>query len=248
MSRQRAVIITGSSGGIGRALCRTFGAAGHFVIGIDIETGSQKATDAFVQADLSRLCADEAFKAKFFEELEPNLEGKALAAIVNNAAVQVVKPTAELTAADWRQTLDVNVLAAFALSQGLSEELVDAGGSIINIGSIHARLSKPNFVAYATSKAALEGMTRAMAIDLAPDIRVNAISPAAIETEMLTEGFRNNPKGLTALSDCHPAGRIGAPEEIGELAVFLASERAQFMTGSVVSIDGAIGARLHDPA
>lgn len=247
MSDQQAVIITGSSGGIGQGLCRIFANAGYYVVGVDIVPKENDWSDSFVQCDLSRLVAEDKAASALFTELKEALAERSLTTLINNAAIQIVKPTLDLTLADWEQSLNVNVLAAFVLSQGVIPELKEEGGNIINIGSIHARLTKPKFVAYATSKAALEGMTRAMAVDLGPDVRVNAISPAAIETEMLKDGFRANKKGLSDLAAHHPSGSIGKPEEIAELALFLASERAQFMTGEIVNIDGAISARLHDP-
>jgi NAD(P)-dependent dehydrogenase (short-subunit alcohol dehydrogenase family) len=123
-----------------------------------------------------------------------------------------------------------------------------AKGCVINISSIHARLTKPNFVAYATSKAALSGMTRAMAVDLGGRVRVNAIEPAAISTDMLKAGFKDHPEQYAALEQCHPLGRIGTPEEVAALALSIVDGELRFLHGACVGMDGGISARLHDPA
>jgi NAD(P)-dependent dehydrogenase (short-subunit alcohol dehydrogenase family) len=122
-----------------------------------------------------------------------------------------------------------------------------AAGAVVNIASIHATLTKPEFVAYATSKAALVGMTRDMAVELGKRVRVNAICPGAIDTDMLRAGFEGKEHEFRLLEKAHPTGSIGTPDDVAKLAVFLASPNNAFFTGGVYSIDGAIGARLHDP-
>jgi NAD(P)-dependent dehydrogenase (short-subunit alcohol dehydrogenase family) len=109
-------------------------------------------------------------------------------------------------------------------------------------------LTKPNFSAYATSKSALEGLTRALAVELGSSVRVNAIAPAAIETPMLQAGFEGNPDGLTQLANHHPSGRLGQAGEVAQLAHFIAQFPSRFLNGAVLGLDGGIAARLHDPA
>jgi NAD(P)-dependent dehydrogenase (short-subunit alcohol dehydrogenase family) len=175
------------------------------------------------------------------------LRGRRLAALINNAAVQIVKPSAALTTDDWNRTLNVNLLAPFLLTQALLDELTASHGAVVNISSIHAMQTKPGFVAYATSKAALNGLTRSLAVDLGGRVRVNSICPAAIDTPMLREGFAGREESFDRLAQMHPAGRIGEPAEVAALAVFLASDASAFMTGADIAIDGGIGARLRDP-
>lgn len=127
-------------------------------------------------------------------------------------------------------------------------QLEQARGSVINISSIHARLTKAHFVAYATSKAALSGMTRAMAVDLGGRVRVNAIEPAAIATDMLKAGFAGQPEQFALLEACHPQGRIGTPAEVAALALAIADGELRFLHGACVAMDGGISGRLHDPA
>lgn len=242
-----AVVITGASGGIGQALCRVFAGAGDHVIGVDREPPAAN-VHCSILAELRRFSADPAARAETLRAIRVGLAGKRLKAIVNNAAVQIVKPADELEDKDWQDTLDVNLLAPCYLVRGLLDLLEQAQGSVVNIGSVHGRLTKPGFAAYATSKAALEGLTRSLAVDLGGRVRVNCLAPAAVATSMLEAGFKGNPGGLRELGEMHPAGRIAQAEEVAQAAAFLASDKAAFITGTVLAIDGAIGARLHDPS
>lgn len=245
MTRPSAVI-TGAAGGIGSVLCREFRARGFFVIALD-EREARTDADRFVRADLARFSADEPHRREVIATIGAELPEGALSVLINNAAVQVVGPTESLTEAQWRRTMDVNVLAPFLLTQQLLPQLERARGSVVNVGSIHAALTKPGFACYATSKAALVGLTRALAVDLGGRVRINAICPAAIDTPMLASGFEGKAGALADLAALHPAGHIGSPEEVARCALFLADPANDFLTGAVLGLDGAIGARLHDP-
>jgi NAD(P)-dependent dehydrogenase (short-subunit alcohol dehydrogenase family) len=239
-------LITGAAGGLGQALCRRFQSAGYRVIGLD-RVPAEAGCDAFVEADLDRLCGPAEARASVLEAIRTGLAGAGLAVLVNNAACQVLGPVEALSVSDWHMSLNVNLLAPFLLTQGLLPELTRARGSVINVSSVHARLTKPGFSCYATTKAALEGMTRALATELGGRVRVNAIAPAACATPMLEAGFAGREEALARLAEMHPIGRIGRPEEIAECALFLASPRAGFINGAVLGVDGGISARLHDP-
>ena len=243
----QAVVITGAAGGIGQSLVKRFQAAGYWVIGLDL--GHKLADipcEAAVAGDLEKLCWDAAYGSDLIQRIIQHLGGHHLTALVNNAAVQIVKKTELLTPDDWQQTLSTNLVAPFVLSQALLPQLEANQGSIVNIASIHALLTKPEFVCYATSKAALVGLTRSMAVDLGGRVRVNAICPAAVDTPMLRAGF-DSPEDCQQLSSMHPIGRIATPDDVAEAAIFLASQQAAFVTGSVFNLDGGIGNRLHDP-
>ena len=180
--------------------------------------------------------------------LRAELGNGGLHVLINNAATQIVAPVEQLTTDDWHTTLDVNLISPFLLTQALLSELQKAQGSIINIASIHARLTKPHFAAYATSKAALVGLTRSLAVELGGRVRVNAICPAAIATSMLEAGFEANPHGLAKLASHHPSGCIGTTEDVARAALFLAEAEGAFLIGDVLGLDGGIASRLHDPA
>jgi NAD(P)-dependent dehydrogenase (short-subunit alcohol dehydrogenase family) len=244
----RYAVITGAAGGIGQALVRAFHEAGYGVIATDrADRPAGLVCLDYVQADLGRTVGDEAFALQVFERIRRCLNGGELHALVNNAAVQRLGGVDTLSREDWRETLDVNLVAPFLWAQALLPELERAKGCVINISSIHARLTKRDFVAYATSKAALSGLTRAMAVDLGGRVRVNAIEPAAIGTDMLKAGFDGKPELFAGLQGCHPVGSIGQPAEAALCAVAIASGQLPFLHGACVALDGAIGARLHDP-
>ena len=238
-------VITGAAGGIGRALCDEFKSDGYRVIATDVAGSPGIECDQFVQADLKEVCRNEACLKRFVQQL--NLPPAGLNVLVNNAAVQILNRTEMVSVQDWRDTLDVNVLAPFLLAQALLPYLEMAGGSVVNMGSVHATATKPGFVCYATSKAALIGLTRALAVDLGGRVRVNAINPAAVATSMLLQGFKGKDAQLSALAGMHPLGRIAEPAEIAQAVLFLASPNAAFITGAAFDVDGGILSRLHDP-
>lgn len=241
-------IITGAAGGIGQALVRTFGDAGYQVIGTDLTDKPDGLTCAvYQQIDLGRLVADAAYALAVTADMREALTGQGLDVLINNAAIQILGGVDKLSRDDWRRSLDVNLSAPFLLTQALLYDLELVNGSVINISSIHARQTKKGFVAYATTKAALSGMTRAMAVDLGSRVRVNAIEPAAINTPMLRAGFAEIPDGCSDLEACHPQARIGTPEELAHTALAIASSHMRFLHGACVELDGGISARLFDP-
>ncbi|WP_416876863.1 SDR family NAD(P)-dependent oxidoreductase [Litorimonas sp.] len=244
----KVVIITGASGGIGTALVQGFVEEGWRVVGTSRTKGDDFPDDAFfVPADLKVLSEDDKALSDFYKQVTKACDGAPIKALINNAALQIVKPTADITAQDMQSSFAVNVLAPFRLSQAFLSELTGSQGSILNIGTVHAQATKPNFVAYATSKTAMHGLTRALAIDLGGKVRVNTLAPAAIKTPMLEEGFAGESEKFEELESFHPAQRIGEPKEVADFAQFLCSEKAGFITGGTFHIDGGILSRLHDP-
>jgi len=241
-------VITGACGDIGNALVNAFQAKGYQVIATDLIPPDENSQyKHFVQADLQKTVSDEKYAAEIFRNIRDFLPEDKLSALINNAAVQIPGPSKDLTRATWNETLEVNLLAPFFWSQALLPELEAANGSIVNISSIHATLSKADFVAYATSKAALSAMTRNMAIDVNNTVRINALEPAAVSTKMLEEGFAASQLDLRDLETLHPIGRIASPTEIANAALFLCSKDASFVHGSCISVSGGIHNCLLDP-
>lgn len=244
--KKKSVLVTGSNGGIGQALCKHFAGAGWGVIATDLHEKPHFPVDQYICLDLACFAVDKKFRRRIELELS-DLFSAGLNCLINNGAYQVVAPLNELTAEDWHRSINVNVTAPFFLVKALLESLKLSKGNVINISSVHARLTKPNFGAYATSKAALEGLTRSLGVELGKNVRINAIAPAAIGTSMLEAGFERAPEVFDKLVSCHPSGCLGTPQDIAALALFIADDRNGFLNGSILGIDGGIGSRLHDP-
>ena len=239
----KSVLITGVSGGIGTGLSDFFKERGYYVYGIDTNDSFPASCDSFFSIDLNELATSEIYRIQKFQELSKIMS---LNCLINNAAVQLLNSTEEIKLLDWQRTLNINLTAPLILSQFFLHRITSVNGSIVNIGSIHASLTKPNFVSYATSKSALIGLTQAMAVDLNGKVRINSISPAAVETDMLLEGFNFDRSILEKLKGIHPSRIIGKPSDIGAIAYFLAESNIQFLNGVDIKIDGGISKVLKD--
>lgn len=240
----KKALITGVLGGIGSALAHYFRESGYYVYGLDVQHSERHEADQLIQFDLHQFSTNDAYRAEWkqtFNVLVPELH-----VLINNAAVQLLDGLDALKLADWEHTMAVNLTGPLLLSQHFLDQLEETNGSIINIGSIHQQLTKRRFISYATSKSALIGLTKALAVDLEGRVRVNAISPAAIETAMLLAGFDGNENALNELRKIHPVQRIGYPGDVAKLALFLASESSGFIHGANLSLDGGISSVLKD--
>lgn len=250
MSDSRAAIVTGCNGSIGQALCEALAQAGYLVVATDRHSSAAPVCHRYIEMDLGELVAHELKQTALQSAVREVLQSSEteLGVLVNNAAIQVTGLLDQVDVAAFEFSHRVNVTAPLVLARLFASELRAARGAIINIGSVHTRLTKPGFGAYSVSKAGLGALTRALALDFAGEVTVNTVSPAAIDTPMLQAGFVGSQEKLAELARYHPVGRIGSPQEVAHLAVFLASDRARFITGTEVCADGGIGVRLHDPA
>lgn len=241
---KKNVFITGVLGGIGSSIAKVFRENGFYVYGVDMREDFHGRCDRFIQFDIHQFVKDAAYRIKFtqvFDELIPSLD-----VLINNAAVQRLDHLESIKLEDWQETINVNLTGPMLLSKLFLNRLERTRGCIINIASIHQQLTKPSFVSYATSKSALVGLTKAMAVDLEGRVRVNAISPAAIETEMLRAGFNHDESAIDELRKIHPVKRIGYPEDVAKLALFIASENHGFVHGANFLLDGGISSVLKD--
>lgn len=240
----KKVFITGVLGGIGAELAKAFKESDYYVIGLDVRDLTSVWCDSFIHFDLQQYCDDEQYRNKMnalFDKDVPDLD-----VLINNAAVQLLGSIEEITLADWNYTLNVNLTGPMLLSQFFLSRLERVRGCIINISSIHHQLTKKRFISYATSKSALVGLTKAMSVDLQGKVRVNAISPAAIDTPMLHKGLDNDKEKVQLLHGLHPIQRIGKPKEISQLALLLADDNLGFINGANIKIDGGISNALKD--
>ena len=246
---ENVVIITGASGGIGLSLCQHFRDKGWFVLGTSKEDlAKEGACNAFLKRDLHILATDPIAMQSFVNDVYNAVDGRPIKSLINNAATQILGKTEALSADDFILSFSVNVIAPFLLTKAFVNSLRDNNGNVLNIGSVHAQATKPEFVAYATTKTAIHGLTRALAVDLGPNVRVNTLAPAATATPMLKSGFEGNDSAYAALASTHPLARISEVSEVAKAALFLCSDDASFMTGSTIFTDGGILSRLHDPA
>ncbi len=242
------VIITGACGGIGRELVKEYRNANFQVIAIDSKPKIEELGDVdFLMFNLASLVFDDDSRESLKSSISNLVGPNQIKALINNAAVQTVKQFEDINAQDWQETLEVNLLAPFFFAQLFLEELTANSGSILNISSIHASQTKKGFSVYATSKAALSALTKLLAIELGSRVRVNAIEPGAISTQMLESGFLTEPEKRRMLDRLQPMERIGEPGEVAKLAMFLTSDSARFINGSAIAIDGGIRNQLHDP-
>lgn len=237
----KSIILTGNTNGIGKAIDEHLTALGYLVIGID-KNGDNKNT---INYDLANLSEDSSCK-ELNHLINSKLNNTKCVALINNAAVQILGNILELSIKDFEQTLKTNLIAPLSLSKMMFKTLEANNGNIINIGSIHSKLTKPEFISYATSKAGLAGLTKSMAVDFGNKVRINMISPAAVETNMLLSGFKNK-KDLLKLKGTHPTQSIGTPSEVAQLVSFLIENNINFLNGANIELDGGISSRLHDP-
>lgn len=246
----KTILITGAAGGIGRATVALFAGKGWHVIGVDrADFGNEfPESGLFIKSDISRGEDMEAI----FEKV--NSFTGSLDALINNAAMQVAKPIIETSVEEWDAVMASNLRSVF-LGAKLAHPLMKAagGGAIVNVSSVHAIQTSANIAAYAASKGGLLALTRAMAIEFAPDnIRVNAILPGAVDTPMLRAGLGRGHVGggdvqerLDNLARRTVSGKVGKPEEIAHAIYFLAdNEQSSFMTGQALVVDGGATARL----
>lgn len=161
--------------------------------------------------------------------------------LVNNAGINMKKEFTEVTDEEFQKIILTNVTAVFALSREVIKCMLEKEirGSIINISSMASQYGIPKVIAYTASKSAIEGMTKAMAVELSPKgIRVNCIAPGFIATEMSAKALNNDPERKFKALDRTPMGYLGQPSDIGDAALFLASDAAKYITGVVLPVDG----------
>jgi NAD(P)-dependent dehydrogenase (short-subunit alcohol dehydrogenase family) len=234
---ERVALVTGASTGIGLAVARRLRRDGY-ALGFHthmedadsearFEEASGKVPAAWIPADLSDPDAAARVVGDVLEAF-----GR-LDVLVNNAGISPAKPVLELTAEDFDSVFAVDVRAAFLLSVAAAEPMRRQGkGAIVNITSVHELVPRPGLALYSAAKAALGMLTRSLAVELAPEIRVNAVAPGAIATERNVEA--------ESLSDEIPLGRPGTPEEVAAAVSFLVGEEAAYVSGTTFVVDGAL--------
>lgn len=245
-SNQRSAIITGGSMGIGKACALAFAQTGYhiFITGRNAAR-LQKATDEIYAACKARVqCiqADVSNPKQCYKMLqEAALEGKQLSVLVNNAAYFEKGKALDFPVESWQKMLDTNVSGPYFCARAFAEEIIrqKSEGCIINISSIAAKLSVPGYAAYSANKAALDNLTKSLALEWAQHgIRVNGVAPGHVITEGIRQAIQFGDLNREAIEGSTPLGRLAKPEEVAELVLFLASEKAKYITGQTILIDG----------
>jgi NAD(P)-dependent dehydrogenase (short-subunit alcohol dehydrogenase family) len=246
----KTAVITGASGGMGQVACRMFCEEGASVIGADLDEAAgrqlENELDAsglpfeFLRCDVTSQSDVAAVGDRVREKF-----GR-LDVLYNNAGIVIGRPLLEVTDEEWDRIIGVNLTGAFRMMRELVP-LMGPGSSIVNVASGFGLIGAPNLAAYCSSKGGLVLLTKAAALELGPDIRVNAICPGMIDTPMAHGSLEQQPpEERQALLDSflatHVARRMGRPEEVVALGVFLASDEASFITGAAVPVDSGVTA------
>ena len=228
----KVAVVTGAGSGIGRATARRFAEEGARVVAADRDF--EAASECIeTMRDAAAMEADVTRRADVVSVVDHAVEEfGGLDIYFNNAGIPArVKPLDELTREEWDATLEVNLTALFVAAQVAAPKLV--GGTLLVTASIIANRPRPGLAAYVASKAGVVGLAKALAVELAPDIRVNVINPGPANTPMLDGfGFDSDP------AEALPLKRLIEPEDIASAAVYLASDEAKAITGAVFNVDG----------
>ncbi len=244
--KDKIAIVTGARRGMGRTHALVLAKEGAKVVVSDISLEDcEKVVDEIkssggqaiaVKCDVTKKQEIEKMVKEALDKFEK------IDILVNNAGIAEFKAFLEMTEEEWDRTLDINLKGYFLCAQACAKEMAkQKSGVIINIASVamgQVGIGFPNIAHYCASKGGIVGMTEALAVELAPyNIRVNAIAPGMIETPMI-DTIKEDPKSMEAMLARVPMHRVGKPEEVSELVLFLASDKSSYMTGSVVVIDG----------
>jgi meso-butanediol dehydrogenase / (S,S)-butanediol dehydrogenase / diacetyl reductase len=246
------VVITGAGSGIGRACAGEFAKEGARVVVADINPTAAGETAAQIKArggEAVSFEADVSQAGSVQRLVEHTLDAfSEVHVLLNNAAIQVNKTVEDTTVDEWNREIGVNVGGVFLCSKFFLPHLRRTRGNIISMSSVNGFFVEPMCAGYCATKAAIIGLTKAMAIDHGKDgIRVNCICPGYIDAGLAEGYFQIQPDpaaARVAAGKLHALGRIGRPEEVGRVAVFLASDEASFITGAAVVADGGFGSGL----
>lgn len=241
------IIVTGGAQGIGKIITKKILENGFCVSVFDIDKDAifefkeenNNKNLAFFVTDVSD---EKSVRDSIFQSAERfgNISG-----LINNAAIQIDKPVTELTMEEWNRVIGTNLTGAFLCTKHGVEFLKKSKGSIINISSTRAFQSEPNTEAYSASKGGILALTHSLAISLGPEIRVNCISPGWIDVSGIKKKSRANQIELSKADHLqHPAGRVGKPEDIARMVLFLLDPKNDFITGQNFTIDGGMTKKM----
>lgn len=248
---EKVAIITGSSKGIGKAIALKFAKSKEYSGIVINSTKKEEAELVAKEITDNNYCDSIAIEADISKEdecihlIEKTIQHyRRLDVLVNNAGIQKDIPMEKISVEEWYKIVSVDLTGPFVCSREaikyMEKQRNPKGGCIINISSVHQRIPKPHYIPYSTSKAGLEMMTKTMALELASkNIRANLVAPGAIDTDM-NLNLKEDKKVLQKVIKQIPLGRIGNPEEVANVVEFLASDKASYITGTTIFIDGGM--------
>jgi glucose 1-dehydrogenase len=245
--KDKVALVTGATSGIGKAIAERFAAEGAHVAVNYREHGNNAAEAAAMletfAAEGMAAVADVSNRAEIDRMMQQIIAkfGR-LDIVINNAGMEIKKPFVDVTDDEWNKVLSVNLYGPFVISQLAARQMIKqgAGGKLIFISSVHEDIPFPDYTAYCASKGAVRMMMRNIAMELAPyKINCNNIAPGAIATPINQKVLDDPQQKKNAISEI-PWGRFGRPEEVANVAVFLASDEAEYVTGSTYYIDGGL--------
>ncbi|MGK7391028.1 MAG: SDR family NAD(P)-dependent oxidoreductase [Candidatus Cyclobacteriaceae bacterium M2_1C_046] len=234
-------VVTGGGSGLGYAIAKKFvrNNIRTVIIGRN-EDKLKKAKDS-----LGELCQWISFDLNELNKLpqlveEINRNFGHIDILVNNAGIHLKKPLGEVTNEEFQQVILTNLTAVFALSRDVSQGMVKRKkGAIVNISSMAAKYGIPKIIAYTAAKSAIEGMTKAMAVELSPvGVRVNCVAPGFIKTDMSSKALNNDPERKNRVISRTPMAELGLPEDVAEAVYFLSTPSAKYITGTTITVDG----------
>ncbi len=236
----RVAVVTGSTRGIGRAIAEALAARGAAVVVNSRDPSSAGAAADEIGGGAVGVAADvgteEGCNALFETAFE--LCGR-VDILVNNAGTSVAGPAEDLPLSEWRRILDLDLTGPFLCCQLAAREMLRSGkGAIVNIASVAAFTTPRYRVSYVAAKAGLVAMTKVMAAEWAPAIRVNAIAPSYFETDLVADLIERGVVDRAVVAARSPYGRLGRPEEVGRAVAYLVSDEAEFVTGATLPVDG----------
>jgi len=242
----KAVIVTGASSGIGRAAAEAFGSEGAsvLVVGRDESALAESATAVRLGGGRPVMCRADVTAPEAAEQITATaLDAFGGIDVLVNAAGVIASGTLEATSDEtWDTMMAVNARAPFRLMRAVAPHLVKRKGNVVNVSSVNGLRSFPGVLAYCVSKAAVDQLTRCAAIELAPlGVRVNAVNPGVTVTNLHRRSGMDEAQYAAFLErskTTHPLGRPGRPDDVAALIVFLASDRAGWMTGETIPVDG----------
>lgn len=241
------IIVTGGTHGIGRAAARILAGEGHRVLiaGRDAEAGEAAMREIaglhYICADISEEAGCRAIVERAMELGEGRIRG-----LVNNAGLGRRHVFADTTVADWDLLMTVNARSVYLMTRLALDGLIAARGSVVNVASIAGRAGEEELALYTASKAAVIGLTQALALELGDRVRFNAICPGQIGTRMMGKVL-SDPYRRRALELRIPVGRIADPAEVGEVIAWLVSDKSSYVNGAVIPVDGGETAGLRNP-